>query len=159
LWQMKTTKIESRFPNWILTLSNVGAFVAAYYCFWGWRLPVLGIILVLSGAGSVLFHSCEQHKHPALPGLWHVTATQESFYLTLDRIAAVAAGLYVWYLTDATFLLKNPLVWAALGCNIVSELHFLGLVRSPAWDANWYPVLHSAWHVLVFTIPIQLLNG
>lgn len=156
---MSLQKIHSTWPNWCLTLTNLWGIYAAYVCFQDGRYPLLCIWLVISACMSMLFHSCEQHKHPALPGLWHVTKNQESLYLTLDRVAAVIVGIYVTKLVGLKYMLMQPYVYIALTFNLISELEYLKLITydNPRVSSFMYYTFHSLWHLTVYSIPIVIV--
>lgn len=142
------------FANILLTVSNGVAFYAAYVL---WNVGIFPYLLIAAGLASSLFHSCEQHKHPALPGLYCVTQWFEERTLFLDRACAIIVALAVIRKAGLYVVLLHPVTWAALGVNVVSEMYYLRIVKAPEWDLYVYPWFHSAWHVLVFLIPIIVI--
>lgn len=99
---------------------------------------------------SILFHSCESHKHPGLPGIFECNAYTENFYLNCDRIAAIILGIYSAYYYGLIVVLTSRCVRIALICTFISEFKYLNIVNYKWWNIYIYSTLHSIWHILIF---------
>lgn len=137
----------NRWANWLLTVTNLVAFYSATQV----ETWIESLALVASGMAGMLFHSCESHKHSPLPGLYQVSPEREGVYFVIDWLFTVLSTLVLFRWA----YIYNPFVWIALGINWFSELRYVGVVRSPAWDMYAYPIFHSIWHVIVFSLPLM----
>jgi hypothetical protein len=143
--------------NKSLAYSNVAALAPLFRAS---LLPMrssisLRFLTVLTSVSSFLYHYIQFSSHPA-----------ERYLLLVDRIFAVALTLYALSLHGSARTVVHRLrdnKWdmrigaAAAIAGIGSEL-----VKRPS--KRWYAVLHSAWHVLIFsflaqTLPAQYTTG
>ena len=150
-------------PNDLLVLSNLAAVPAVVH------LASFGNVLLAGTLGfaavaSALFHAAETTKHdlgshglagsPWAKGL----SNNEVTLLWIDRAAAFVAVVLtsnrvggvpelICKLSGSAWLMAS--VFVALTCLCVSEV-------STGWT---YALWHSAWHVLVFSLPRHLIGA
>ena len=141
-----------RWTNLLLVVSN---FAALHVINWAAQhdQPLVYYAFINALAASIAFHAYERHKHPSLPGLLpeaRDSALVEELLLTWDRGAAVLCMLITLHACGLSDVLTSPLVIWAVALNLISELHYLRVVRWAWWDRWVYPWAHSAWHYAVF---------
>lgn len=126
--------------NLLVTLSNIVGFIGLWYC-----SGLTRIILGTSVFSSILMHLSEQ-KH-GLPGIYPFNHCSNTL-LWIDRLAAYVAVIYV-LITCSCILsmtkLIGFLICCAIICGFVSEV-----IITTQW--NYYIIVHSTWHLLVYTI-------
>jgi hypothetical protein len=141
-----------RWTNLLLVVSN---FAALHVINWAAQhnQPLVYYAFINALAASIAFHAYERHKHPSLPGLVpaaHNSELAEELLLTWDRVSAAVCGLITLHACGFSAVFMSPLVIWAVALNLISELHYLRVVRWPWWDRWVYPWAHSAWHYTVF---------